>query len=606
MRISNKIFAIVVPTMTLMMMAMGAVNYKLVRDEQRESSEQFQNELGVKSSREITKSLASVRDQLTWLAQQPVVRRMEWDSMSVYMHEWAVKGRDKFSKLMLIEPDGQYYVAGKGLIADKSLRDREYFAAVMYGEDFAMTSPDFSKSTGEKKYTLAVPVIGENGLAVGCLAANVSLSTLSNMVTADDSVALHLGGEEGDRFMWAVDENGTIIGCADQSKLMEWNMADHTEELEGMDVLLSAVKGNTTGSSYIKMDGRNYYVMCNPIEGTPGWSLISGVSDRAQKATLHKMLWKSGEALVIMIVIIVLLVRFSLHRSLTVPIRQLNDVVERVANGDLSARSTYTSDNEIGHMSQSIDKMCERLKEIVKEIKRGSEILAQSSDQVSALSQNLAAGNNQQASSIEELSATMEQMACNIQQNSENASETNKVSGEAYSRFENVVKSLDTLFNKNRDIAERIAIISDIAAQTNILALNASVEAARAGSSGRGFAVVAKEVQKLAEVSRHAAEEMKNLTSEGAKLTENASQAIDVAMPNIQTTNKLMQEIVTSSMEQSAGAEQINKAITELGTVVRSNADHSEQLAMGAVSLDEQAHKLQDAIQFFHTDDQAA
>lgn len=200
----------------------------------------------------------------------------------------------------------------------------------------------------------------------------------------------------------------------------------------------------------------------------------------------------------------------------------------------------------------------------------------------------------------------MEQMACNIQQNSENASETNKVSGEAYSRFENVVKSLDTLFNKNRDIAERIAIISDIAAQTNILALNASVEAARAGSSGRGFAVVAKEVQKLAEVSRHAAEEMKNLTSEGAKLTENASQAIDVAMPNIQTTNKLMQEIVTSSMEQSAGAEQINKAITELGTVVRSNADHSEQLAMGAVSLDEQAHKLQDAIQFFHTDDQAA
>ena len=125
MRISNKIFAIVVPTMTLMMMAMGAVNYKLVRDEQCESSEQFQNELGVKSSREITKSLASVRDQLTWLAQQPVVRRMEWDSMSVYMHEWAVKGRDKFSKLMLIEPDGQYYVAGKGLIADKSLRDRE-------------------------------------------------------------------------------------------------------------------------------------------------------------------------------------------------------------------------------------------------------------------------------------------------------------------------------------------------------------------------------------------------------------------------------------------------------------------------------------------------
>jgi uncharacterized phage infection (PIP) family protein YhgE len=148
-------------------------------------------------------------------------------------------------------------------------------------------------------------------------------------------------------------------------------------------------------------------------------------------------------------------------------------------------------------------------------------------------------------------------------------------------------------------IAEKITIINDIAYQTNILALNAAVEAARAGEHGKGFAVVAAEVRNLAERCKIAAGEIDELSKNGVEISQNAGKRLDGTLPEIQTTSKLVQEIVASCMEQNAGVNQVNTAIQQLNQVTQRNAAISEELATSAEELASQAEQLKGAISYF-------
>jgi methyl-accepting chemotaxis protein len=275
---------------------------------------------------------------------------------------------------------------------------------------------------------------------------------------------------------------------------------------------------------------------------------------------------------------------------------------KKISQGDLNVEVDIKSKDELGTISETLQIMIKALREIVGSIVSGADYIASASQHISTNSQQVAQGASEQASSVEEISSSMEQMLANIEQNTQNSQHTEKISSNAAQFMiklgASTTKSLDSI----RSISEKISIINDIAFQTNILALNASVEAARAGDHGKGFAVVAAEVRKLAERSKIAADEIVELSRSSVQVTEEAAQFLEQALPEIQKTATLIKEITAASLEQNIGAEQIKNALNQLNSVTQLNAAAAEEMATSSEELTSQADQLDDLVSFFKTD----
>jgi len=273
----------------------------------------------------------------------------------------------------------------------------------------------------------------------------------------------------------------------------------------------------------------------------------------------------------------------------------------QLADGDLNAQLDIDRMDEIGNLTEALKNMAGHIGTIIETTKRSSQSIAESGLSIFASAERLSSGANQQAASSEEVSSSIEQMAASITQNADNARQAETISLAIASGADKVEKTAQESLASIRSISEKIRIIADIAFQTNILALNAAVEAARAGEHGKGFAVVASEVQKLAERSRLAADEIESLARESVKITEESAGFTARLIPEIKRNVSLAQEITSASIEQSSGSDQISHAIQQLNSVTQQNALASEQLVEYSYKLKEQSEKLESIIQFFKT-----
>jgi methyl-accepting chemotaxis protein len=300
-------------------------------------------------------------------------------------------------------------------------------------------------------------------------------------------------------------------------------------------------------------------------------------------------------------------------RSITGPLGEAVRVGRTVAGGDLSSEIEVRSQDEVGQLLQALKEMNGSLRNIVSEVRSGTDAIAGAASEIAQGNLDLSGRTEQQASALEETASAMEELSATVSQNAEHARQAREraqdasgVAGGSSSVVEQVVATMDAISASSRQIGDIIGVIDGIAFQTNILALNAAVEAARAGEQGRGFAVVASEVRTLAQRSAAAAKDIKHLidastasVASGGKLAQQAGATMHNVVSSVAQVAVSISEIASASAEQSSGLAQVNQAVVQMDETTQQNAALVEQAAAAAQALQDRAAELARLVSVF-------
>jgi len=304
-------------------------------------------------------------------------------------------------------------------------------------------------------------------------------------------------------------------------------------------------------------------------------------------------------AFIIILMVIVSIVSSIVGTKMSMRIKKTVEAMKRIANKEINFRMQEDRNDEIGGLSKSVNEINKNFQEIISNINTSAISFIEASKQLTYISLNISERASEQAATTEEIASSMEQMAATTISNTEKARVTGGISSKTAEETKKNGIILEKTIKSVREISKKTEIISEIASQTNMLSLNASIEAARAGNAGKGFSVVALEVRKLAEKSKLASEEISKLSTEGQEISEIAGEKLAKLIPEIIKSAELVNSIVIASKEQENGIEAINMSIQELTEITNENSISAEDMSSAAEQLSAQSLQLKDLISVF-------
>ncbi|RMT81064.1 Methyl-accepting chemotaxis protein [Pseudomonas viridiflava] len=322
-----------------------------------------------------------------------------------------------------------------------------------------------------------------------------------------------------------------------------------------------------------------------------------------------------------------LLAAWTMTRQITAPLLETLIAAERIAQGDLSEDLNVERRDELGQMQRSMQAMTLGLRELIGGISDGVSQIASAAEQLSSVTEQTSAGVNSQKRETEQVATAMNEMAATVQEVARNAQDASQAAvqadQQARSGDEVVTQAIAQIEQLAREVVNSTAamsqlkqesgkivgvldVIKSVSQQTNLLALNAAIEAARAGEAGRGFAVVADEVRSLAQRTQKSTEEIedliaalqtgtqqvatmlessRNLTDNSVELSRRAGSALGQITLTVATIQQMNEQIATASEEQSTVAEQINASVINVRDVSEQTATASNQTAASSAEL---------------------
>ncbi|MEI0604805.1 methyl-accepting chemotaxis protein [Brachyspira alvinipulli] len=376
-------------------------------------------------------------------------------------------------------------------------------------------------------------------------------------------------------------------------------------------VEVKTIVNNTEGKLEFQNDGMTKVCLYTALKNQP-WKV-------AFSMPLNFIERESTKILIIGIIIGVIglilssIIGFLYIKNLMLPLKVLVAEAEEMSKGAFILRKIKFKRNEIGDIAYSFKNMRDAMIKIINEVNDTSEKINAAALELTRGSDDLSARTDSQAASLEETSSAIEEMASTIKSSASHSVEGNDMMISSKKAVENgasviseTTKNIEEVYEASAKIKNITKTIEDIAFQTNILALNASVEAARAGDQGRGFAVVASEVRNLAQNSQASAKDItlliENIYEKINKSAETARESQTIfndIQEKIENTAKIMQEISTTAVEQQTGVDQVNIAVSKIDGITQQNAALVDETSSSAKELLEQAQNLKQIMTFF-------
>jgi methyl-accepting chemotaxis protein len=572
---------------------------------------------------------------------------------------------DRLSSINIVGKNGIFLASSdmktfKGTNVSKT----EYFTKALNGTP-NVGSVVVSSATGKAVCNSASPIYSSTGKDItGVVTMALELKYFSDYL---DKMEVGKAG-----FAYIVDKNGFYIAHPVKDKILKENIS----QIKGMEAVWEMVKQGKSGMMEYTLEGIRKVAAVSPIQIT-GWSVVSSVPVEELYAPAR---FTRNVIIAIGVISFILAsaIFYFFARSITLPLTNVVEAAQKIAGGDLAVEVTSTErQDEIGTLARAFTLMIQSLKEKaqvaekiaasdltikvtplsdadtvgntfatmveklrsqIQQIIEGINVLASAGSEIMASVSQLTSGAAETATAVSETTTTVEEVKQTAEVTSQKAKHVSELGQKTVEISRTGLKSIeDTVNGMNRirkqmesiadmvvrlseqsqAIGEIIATVNDIAEESNLLAVNASIEAAKAGEQGKGFAVVAQEIRGLAAQSKQATTQVRNIlfdvqkaigsavmateqgskaVEEGVKLSTQAGEAIDILSESVTEATNAAIQIAASSQQQLIGMDQVVSAMENIREASLQTASSTKQTERAAHDLHNLGQRLQEIV----------